>query len=152
MSSREDPYGAFRFLVEIGGSVVASFSECSGLQAETEVEEIPEGGVNDHKHRLPKGTKYGNLVLRRGLSSSDDLWKWYSTRAADDFASAPRKSLSVILWDGTTQNQVWRWDFADAFPVKWTGPELKAETAVIAIEAVEFAHEGLTSGGPPGGA
>ena len=43
MSSREDPYGAFRFLVEIGGSLVGSFSECSGLQAETEVEEIAEG-------------------------------------------------------------------------------------------------------------
>ena len=36
-----------------------------------------------------------------------------------------------------------RWDFAGAYPVKWTGPALKANINEVAIEALELAHNGL---------
>ena len=48
LAQRVDPYMGFRFLVEIQGLIVAGFTEVTGLQAETEFEEIKEGGVNDH--------------------------------------------------------------------------------------------------------
>ena len=49
--TRRDPYVAYRFLVEIGSDIVAAFSDCSGLQAETEVEEVQEGGENQVRYR-----------------------------------------------------------------------------------------------------
>jgi phage tail-like protein len=63
MPSASNPYLTFKFQVEIHGLIVGGFSEISGLQAEVDVETIEEGGVNDYVHKLPKKTKYPNLIL-----------------------------------------------------------------------------------------
>ena len=63
-----DPYVSFRFVVEINGTLEAGFSEVAGLEAETEVEDRPEGGTNDYVHELAKQSKYPNLSLKRGLT------------------------------------------------------------------------------------
>jgi hypothetical protein len=36
------------------------------------------------------------------------------------------------------------WDFKKAFPVKWTGPELRAASGEVAFESIELAHRGLS--------
>src|SRR5437763_773431 len=110
---RRDPYVAHQFLIEIGSDIVGTFSECTGLQGETEIEEFQEGGLNELRHRLPKSTKWSNLTLRHGLTDSTVLWDWYRGRMKGDFKNAPRKHVAVILWNGETKNQVWRWDFND---------------------------------------
>ncbi len=71
---KPDPYFSFQFLIEINGLITGGFSEVSGLQVEIETEEYREGGTNDYVHKLPKGTKYSNLVLKRGITDSDVLW------------------------------------------------------------------------------
>lgn len=136
---RKDPYAGFRFLVEITGMVVAGFSEVSGLQAETEIEEYREGGVNHFVHKRPKLTKYPNLTLKRGLADSEELFKWYLDVAAGHFE---RKQVSIIILD-PAGNELWRWNFSRAYPVKWSGPELKADSSALAVETVELVHEGL---------
>jgi phage tail-like protein len=135
------PYVAFKFLVEFNGSVVASFAECSGLQAETEFDEVYEGGVNDHRFKLPKGSKYGNVTLRRGLTDSEVLWSWHRDVVGGQFQ---RKTVAVIVWDEETRDQAWRWEFAGAYPVKWIGPDLKADGSAVAIETLELAHHGIS--------
>jgi phage tail-like protein len=147
---RRDPYVAYRFLVELGADIAASFSECTGLAAETELEEYQEGGLNDVRHRLPKTTKWSNLTLRRGVTDSTALYDWYRARAQGDFTSdqGKRRSIAVILWDERRENQVRRWDFEQAYPVKWTGPELKGDANAVAIETLEFAHSGPSRGKP----
>jgi phage tail-like protein len=143
--TRRDPYVAYRFLVEIDREVVAHFSECSGLTGETEVEEYQQGGENSLRRKLPRSTKWGALTLKRGLLDSTLMWDWWVARSKADFQNAGRKSIAVILWDVNLADQVWRWDFADAYPTKWTGPDLRADSNAVAIEAVEFVHSGLTS-------
>lgn len=134
-----DPYTAFNFWVEINGVVAGGFSEVSGLQAETETEDYHEGGVNKYVHRLPKGTKYPNLVLKRGITDAYELWTWYQSVVAGQFQ---RQNGSVILCD-STGNEKWRWNFEQAYPVKWTGPEFKGDSNTIAVETLELAHKGL---------
>jgi phage tail-like protein len=140
------PYVSAKFLVEIDSSVVASFSEASGIQVETEVEEYREGGVNDFTHRLPKGSKYGTLVLKRGLIHDDVLWSWHRDVVDGVFE---RKPVSLILWDQGFDDEVWRWDFRDAYPVKWSGPELKADGSTVAVETLELVHNGFVSSSGP---
>jgi phage tail-like protein len=142
MATAKNPYVNFRFLVEIQGFVVGGFSEVSGLQAETEVETIEEGGVNDYVHKIPKRTKYPNLVLKRGLADSDVLWNWYKCVVNGKIT---RTSGAIILLD-LEGNQKWRWNFKEAYPVKWVGPELKADSSTIAVETLELAHNGLEKG------
>lgn len=137
--ARKDPLANFRFLVEIDSLVVAGFSEVTGIQVETETEEYREGGVNDYVHRFRKLTKYPNLVFRRGLTDSSALWDWY--RDVVD-GRVQRKNGAILLFDRLGA-QAWRWEFVQAYPVKWTGPELRGEGNATAIEALEIAHNGL---------
>lgn len=137
-----DPLMSFRFLVEIDGIVTAHASEVTGLQIETETESYEEGGVNDFVHQLPKRTKYQHITLKRGITGRDELWKWYQEVISGDFK---RKNGAIVLMDVTGEGK-WRWNFEKAYPVKWTGPDLKADSSSIAFEAVELAHNGIKKG------
>ena len=136
---REDPHLSYRFKVELDSLVVAGFSEVSGLQVEVETEDYREGGVNDCVHKLPKGAKYNNIVLKRGMTDSDVLWEWHQEVVSGKIKS---KSCTIILLD-YEENEKWRWEFVGAYPVKWTGPDFKADSNTVAIEALEFVHSGL---------
>ena len=39
--------------------------------------------------------------------------------------------------------EIVRWEFVNAFPVKWTGPSLQAASSGVSIETLELAHAGL---------
>jgi len=136
---RTDPYLAFRFRVEVDNVIQAGFSECSGLQVETEVEEVREGGSNEFVHKLPRGNKHVNLTLKHGLTDSDVLWNWHKDVVS---GKGQRKMVHVVLLDHTGAER-WRWSFRDAYPVKWTGPELKADGSAVAIETLELGHHGF---------
>jgi phage tail-like protein len=136
---RTDPLIAFRFKVEIDSTIQAGFSECSGLQVETELEDVREGGVNDYLHKLPKGSKYINLTLKHGITDSDVLWNWHRDVVN---GKLQRKMISVVLLNARNEER-WRWNFKDAYPVKWVGPEFKADGNAVAIETLELAHHGF---------
>ncbi len=136
---RQDPYTSFRFRVEIQSIMVAEFSEISGLQSETEVEPYEEGGVNDFVHQLPKRTKYQPIVLKRGITDIQEMWEWHQDVVNGRFE---RQNLSIILLD-EAGNDKWRWEIEAAFPVKWSGPDLKADNNAIAFETIELAHHGI---------
>ena len=139
MAVRKDPYLGFRFLVEIKGLIKGGFSEVSGLQAETEFEEIREGGVNDYVHKLPTITKYPNITLKRGITDCDVLWKWHQDVVN---GKVERKTVFIILQDSEGKEKC-RWSFDDAYPVKWLGPDLKADSSTVAVETLELAHNGI---------
>jgi phage tail-like protein len=136
-----DPYTSFRFTIEIGQVISGGFSECAGLNVETEVEEVREGGVNEYTHKLPKNTKYGAITLRRGFIDSDVLWNWHR----DVIAGKPqqRKSISILLLDGQG-NAKHRWNVTDALPVKWNCSDLKSDGNTILVETLELVHHGFS--------
>lgn len=136
---RKDPYHGFRFRVEIMGLIVGGFAEITGFQIETQVEEYREGGLNDHLHRLPKETKYQNLVLKRGLTDSEILWKWHQEVT---MGKIERRTVNVILMDSLGQ-ETWRLGFEKAYPVKWSGTEFKADNNGVSFETLELAHHGF---------
>lgn len=136
---REDPLMGFRFRVRADGEAIGGFSEISGLQADVDVQELPEGGVNAFIHKLPGRARFGNLTLRRGLVTTA-LWDWFFKILTGDIV---RKTIAVELLDEEGAQVALRWVFDSAFPARWTGPELKAEQSTIAVEAVELAHHGF---------
>lgn len=141
---RNDPYLSCKFHVEIDGLIAAGFSDVSGLQVEIETEDYREGGVNDYVHKLPKVTKYPLLVFKRGITDSDALWKWHQDAAVN--GKIQRKNGRIILYEflGNEKIEKWRWEFKEALPVKWSGPEFKADGSTVAIESLEVAHHGIT--------
>ena len=135
----KDPYGSFRFTVEIDGIVRAAFKECTGFDSSCEVKEFREGGENTTVRKLPGLTKYSNIQLKWGLSDDRDLYDWHREVVNGDFE---RKNGSIVLFD-RKGDEVARWNFVRAWPTKWDGPDLNAETSDIAIELIELAHEGI---------
>jgi phage tail-like protein len=137
-----NPFLSFRFRIEIDGITAANASEVSGLQIETEIEPYEEGGVNDFVHQLPKRTKNQPIIIKRGITDIEDMWKWYQDVVSGIFK---RKDGSIILIDNTGEDK-WRWNFSGAYPVKWTGPELKADSSSVAFETIELVHHGIRKG------
>ena len=137
-----DVHPARRFYVEIEGHTQAVFTEVSGLQVEMQVFEYQEGGNNGFIHRLPGPVKVSNIILKRGLTTSNDFFKWCMEVA---LRQVSRKHLSVLLYD-TLGEEVVRWNFHNAYPVKWVGPQFNSTSTATAIETLELAHDGLELG------
>jgi len=134
---RVDPYRNFSFLVEIGGITQAGFSDCSGFGASTDPIEYREGGETKTVRKLPGLTKYTNITLKWGLTDSRELYNWYRDVVN---GKIERKNGSIILLDLEGNEKV-RWNFFDAWPTKWDGPDFTAKGNDVAIETLELAHE-----------
>jgi phage tail-like protein len=141
---RADPYPAFNFLVEIEGILVGGFSECSGLTVETEFTDYREGGRNEYVHRFAGPTKYSPLVLKHGITLIDGLWSWHQEIVQEE--KVTRRNGTIYLLNKEHLPVIW-WDFKEAFPTKWTGPSLRADSGAVAVESVELAHRGLSRPG-----
>jgi phage tail-like protein len=135
---RDDPFKAFGFIVEIDGIARAAFSEVSGLESDTAVIEYRAGNENVVR-KLPGLTKFGNVILRRGVTQDADLWNW---RKSVVDGNIDRRNGSIVLLDDK-RNEVVRWNFRSGWICKWEGPTLNAKANEVAIETIEIAHEGL---------
>jgi phage tail-like protein len=138
-AARVDPVVTFRFEVKLDGLSVGGFNECTGLQVETEVHDYAEGGLNTNLHRFPTRTKHGSITLRRGVVDRG-LWNWY-----DDVVQGriSRKNGTISVRDAAGENVVLEWQFRDAFPCRWSGPDMNAAQSNVAVETLELCHQGL---------
>lgn len=130
----------YTFTVEIEGMPVGSFREVSCLGIETEVIEFREGGTTVIR-KLPGRTKWPDIVLKRGFTGNTELYDWATTVARS--GSVVRRSGSIVMYTATGA-QIARWNFQNAWPVKWEGPTLSSSGNDAAIETLILAHEGLS--------
>jgi len=138
--NRKDPLPVFCFKVQwdLGGE--AFFKGISGLTYETEIVPVKEGGVNDTTFQLPGATKWANIVMKQGFTSSSALIKWREEWIKGQFR---RLSGTIIMLDTALQSKA-QWKFTRGWPTKWSMAELDASKNELAIETLEIAHEGLT--------
>jgi len=102
------------------------------------VEEYSEGGENRYVHKFPTRMTYANIVLKRGITFSQDLWKWHY-----DYANGKGKRLDgVITLLDESQEPVQNWAFQGGLPLKWSGPTLNAAQSAVAVETLEIIHQG----------
>jgi phage tail-like protein len=140
--ARVDPYKNFLFLVEIDGITQASFADCSGFSSHVEVVEYREGGDPNTVRKLPGKTSYPDITLKRGLTSSSELYDWHRTAVEGQIQ---RKNGSVVVLDDKLAEQV-RWNFTGAWISKWEGPALTAKGNDVAIETLTISCESLKKG------
>jgi phage tail-like protein len=140
-SGREDPLLGFHFGLDLGGTIAGYFTECSGIGSEHEVIEhkvINEKG-QEVVMKIAGRLKWENIVLKRGITSSMDIWDWRKTVEDGDLEGA-RRNGSIVMYDQKL-NPVAQWDFERAWPVKVSGPQPKADSNEIGLEEVTIAHE-----------
>jgi phage tail-like protein len=136
---RTDPYRSYNFLVEIDGIIQAGFQECSGVDTSTDPIDYREGSDPNHVRKLTGLNKFTAITLKRGITDSDELWKWRLTVMQ---GAAQRRNGSIVLLDDTGSERL-RWNFFQAWPSKWTGPSFNATGNTVAVETLELTHEEL---------
>ncbi|MFC7388220.1 phage tail protein [Sphaerisporangium rhizosphaerae] len=141
--ARVDPYRNYNFLVELDGIRQAGFTECTGFGASVEPHEYREGNQAPSVRKLPTMTKYSNITLKWGLTDGRELFDWFSDIASGRIRRR-NGSIVVIDIDGVTEKV--RWNFFDAWPTKWDGPDFNATGNAVAIDMLELAYERLTRG------
>ena len=133
---------AYLFTVEIDGIETARFQKCEGLEAETYVYEVEEGGLNHTTRKVKGRTRFPNLILEKGITENESLFNWFRETCLEN-RKLERKNGSVVLKD-TEGNEVKRWNFFRAFPCRWIGPRLVTNLGSdFAVERIEIAHEGI---------
>jgi phage tail-like protein len=118
---RGDPFNSMKFVVEIDGIPTSAFLAVSGIEADVAVVDYRPG--NDKvpgARKLPGEVKFSNIVLKRGMTSDLSLWNWMRETLEGQVS---RRNMSVaLLNEGGIE--VMRFNFTDAWPVKWSGPDL----------------------------
>ena len=139
-SSTPDAVAELRFLVTLGSITIGRFRECTGIAVEVETKDYSEGGLNDYVHKLPTRVKYPNVVLKRGVTHESALLDWFTATRADYPGNWQQVTIQLL---GPGAVPVQSWQFMDAYPVKWTGPNLNAGSNQIATETLEMVHKGF---------
>jgi phage tail-like protein len=139
----EDPLVSFHFALEVRGVVTGYFTEVSGIGSESEVVEqkhqLPDGKVGIRK--VPGLQKWGDVTLKRGITSVMDVWDWRQD-VIEGKVDAARANGSITMFDQQL-NPVARWDFVNAWPSKVSGPSLKSDDNSFGIEEMTVVHEGI---------
>lgn len=124
-----------------------AFSECVGLEATMEPKTIKEGGKNYGVNHRAGPVTFATVVLKRGMTTTRDLWKWFELVAKGAYAY--RLTATVTLFgpaatvDGDPQPLV-SWKLERAIPVKFKAADLNAKGTDVGIEELHLAHEGMT--------
>ena len=139
-----DPLVSFNFMVEISGVITGYFQEASGLGSESEVIEhkiIAKGAKESIVRKVPGRLKWGDIVLKRGITASMDFYDWRK-QVEEGKVEGARKDGSVVMYD-QAHAEVARWNFTKGWPSKISGPSVKADGNDIGVEELTIVHEGI---------
>ena len=142
---RDNPYSAFNYLVSLGegdeASVVAGFSDVSGLGSETSYSEYRNGNEKFNTVRKIANTfKNDDITLKRGLIGSLDLFEWFKRVREGEYEPRP---VTITLMDEARQPAA-TFRLKNAQPKKWVGPTLAAKGGgEVAMEELHIVHEGI---------
>jgi phage tail-like protein len=142
------PFVAFNFEVTLvvqgvgnGGVCGGSFAECDGLEFTMDVKTIHEGGNNSTAIRLAGPVNYGQLTLKRGMTSNFDLWSW-----TDLICKTPSLrtdgTIAMLAADGKTPQATF--SVYRCLPVKIKAGALNAKDGGVAIEEFQLSYERLS--------
>ncbi|MCC6459603.1 MAG: phage tail protein [Saprospiraceae bacterium] len=140
------PVAKFHFRVDLGGTEV-SFQEVSGLEMHTEVLEYRHGDSPDFTLIKQAGlVKTANLSLKKGIFKDDShLVDLFNKMFDKEYQSERGERFDVVIELLDEQGEtVMSWNVQNAFPVKYTGTDLKSSENALAVESLELAYDNIT--------
>ncbi|MBK6731301.1 MAG: phage tail protein [Bacteroidetes bacterium] len=135
------PLSSYHFTVEWGGTRIG-FTEVSGLDIEFTPIKYRDGASKEEiTTSVPGLKKFSNIILKRGITTDDnEFFEWLETKLNN---LIDKRDIIIKLLD-EQHNPVVTWKAEGAYPVKYSGPILRATGNEVAMEQLELAHEGLT--------
>jgi phage tail-like protein len=138
-----DPMVGAYFQVSVG-AISGYFTEISGVGSETEVIEhkiMAEGVKESIIRKIPGRLKWGDITVKRGITTSMDFYTWRQQVEQGDVDGA-RLDGTIIMYDNTFSPMA-EWNFFRAWPSKISGPTFSADGNAVGIEELTIVHEGI---------
>jgi len=121
-----------------------AFSEVTGLEASMSPFKIKEGGRNWGEVQLAGITTFPAIVLKRGMTEVEDLWKWFEfTTQQANYGYRLQGEIRVLSAQDKPR-VLQRWVLNHVMAIKFKGPDLSSSASSVAIEELQLVHEGLT--------
>ena len=150
----EHPFTTFNFRIALTYGdrkepvCAGEFAECDGLEMTLEPKTIREGGNNSQPIHLVGPVSYGQVSLKRGMTSDFGLWDWFDA-VQHTKGHGIRASGVIAIQAATAAKPADRTDkvvfeLTGCLPVKIKAPSLNAKDGLIAIEEMQLAYETLT--------
>ena len=146
---RDNPYGAFIFIVYNGGdqgdgalgTIVGGFSDVSGLGTEVSYSEYRNGNEKFNTVRkVPNSYKVDDVTLKRGLVGALDLFQWLKDYME---GTADVRQVKITVLD-EARSPVVTYRLRNAQPKKYTGPTFAAKGGgEVAMEELTLVCEGI---------
>lgn len=133
---------AARFVINIDGVDVATFSELTGINSEVEPVEYISSDQNGnilHTKQFGK-TKPPRVTLKRGVDNTTKIWAWHQAVLTGD-PTAP-KTCALKLQDASGKTMV-TYVLDNAWPCKLEIGGLKAGSSEVVTENVELVCDAI---------
>jgi phage tail-like protein len=145
MATRNNPYGAFNFMVTLGDippsedQIAAGFSDVSGLGNEVKFSEYRNGNDKaNHVRKIANVNSTDDVTLKRGVIGDLRLFNWL--RQTRDGEYQPQTVTITLLDEGRTR--VCSWVLRNAQPKKIVGATLAAKGGgEVAMEELHLVAE-----------
>jgi phage tail-like protein len=144
MASAQKPRPTNRFRLTLAGKeTIGQFREVSGLDSEQEIVEQKEVDANGNPViiKVPGNLKWSNIELKRGIDVIKGLWEWrYLVESKGPDEARTDCFLELLDYDGSA---IATYNIKAAWPSKYTGVAMNANSNEIAVEAITICHEGF---------
>lgn len=144
MAQRDNPYGAFNFMVRLGtlggeDQIVGGFADVSGLGNEVKYSEYRNGNDKEnHVRKVGNTNTTDDVSLKRGMIGDLRLFTWL--KETREGAHEPQ-TVTITLLD-EARAPVCSWILQSAQPKKWVGPTLAAKGGgEVAMEELQLVAE-----------
>lgn len=138
-----------RFYVELGSTIAASFTECSGLSVQVKKDVFYEGGVNNQQRIYVSHAEFADVTLKRGITDNPGFWDWMN-EILDNNKKISRRNVNILVFNQAGETMM-SWTLIGAIPITWKTPALQADGNAVAIEELTLAYEGLQVSKDKGG-
>ncbi|GAA2254376.1 phage tail protein [Streptomyces ruber] len=130
------------FGVQLGGYMVESIQEISGLSVEEDVVEVNAvSSLGKQIIRKQPGRRLaGEVTITRGLDQSSEFTNWIKETLNNGAVNTARQNLTIEIMD-SEGNTVRRIQLMQGWASKWEGPGLKAGESAAATETVTIVFE-----------
>ena len=158
MAEQFEIFSTARFYLELklDGSqepIDGYFMECQGFKRSQEMVEICEvtpqkWGKHNAKTgrvvrtKIPGNPKSENIILRRGMTISITMWKWFKAVEEGDWAKQ-RRDGDLTIYDQGSEERA-RFRFQGAWPMSYKIADVKAGSNDFEVEELELSVDEFT--------
>ena len=121
-----------------------AFSECTGIEVSMEPKAIKVGGHNQGEIQLVGRTTYSTIILKRGVSTTRDMWDWFDLVSSGAYAYRLDAEIMLQDFNDGEDGYTLKWKIKNCMPTKFKTADFNATSNQVGVEELHLVHEGLT--------